>query len=424
MPVLNRATLTESPLADVHELAAEFGIEGFRKLRKPDLIGAILKSQGIEDEGPLPEPAPESEPEPDAGERAGAGRRARTGPARGRSRSERGARRERNGGEDSDRGEAPPREDKVVTGLVDLLGNGSGFVRIAGPGATDEDVYISAAQVRRCELVSGDTVSGPSRPARRSERYPSLVRVDTINGKPVDEVVAGTRFEDLAVTYPTERLELAGADKLLSDVDAVAPIGKGSRVTIAGAPHAGKSSLLRLYAEHLRESDFEKIFTVVVGVRPEEIADWGKDVEALTFAASPEAQSQAVFAAIDNARRIAARGADAVVLIDTLDGLSPGAAKRALGAARNIDGGGSLTVIATAAKPFGIETTIITLDVASARAGKSALDAGGSGTIAKDRLKAGKAVAKPRAKKAAPKAKKPAAKPRAKKPAAKKPAAK
>ena len=101
-----------------------------------------------------------------------------------------------------------------------------------------------------------------------------------------------------------------------------------------------------------------------------------------------------MFAAIDTARRIAARGGDAAVLIDTLDGLSAGAAKRALGAARNIADGGSLTVIVTATAPLGIETTIVTLDVARARASESALDAGGSGTIAKELLKAAKPAVK------------------------------
>jgi transcription termination factor Rho len=424
MAVLNRKTLTESPLADLHELAQEFGIEGFRKFRKPDLIGAILKSQDIEDEGPI-EPEPEPEPAPDREprdrDRSGSGRRPRgSGSGRGRTREERGSRRSRAGGGDEDES---PREEKVVEGVVDLAGNGSGFLRLTPPDATDEDVYISAAQVRRCELVAGDKVAGPVRPPRRSERYPSLVRIDTIDGKPADEVAEGTRFDDLPVIYPAERIKLTTTDTTLKEVDAAAPIGRGSRVTIAGAPHAGKSGVLRAYAEALGKADDIETTIVLIGVRPEELGDWSKaGADALTYAASPEAQSQAVFAAIDAARRIAARGGDAAVLVDTLDGLSAGSARRALGAARNIDGGGSLTVIATASEPLGIETTIVTLDVAKARAGKPSLDAGGTGTIAADQLNAKAAAKKPAAKKAAakPKAKKAAAK----KPAAKKPSAK
>ena len=90
-----------------------------------------------------------------------------------------------------------PAEERTVEGVVELLGNGSGFVRVDPPEPSDDDVYISAAQVRRCELVSGDVVTGPVRRPRRSERYPSLVRVDTINGTPADEVAEGTRYDDL-----------------------------------------------------------------------------------------------------------------------------------------------------------------------------------------------------------------------------------
>jgi transcription termination factor Rho len=422
MAVLNRTTLTESPLSDLHELAAEFGLEGFRKLRKSDLIGAILESQGIEDEGPPPE-APEAEPEPrQTRERGGSARRPRGGggggASRGRSREERGSRRGRGPGGDDDGPRDAPREEQVVEGTVELLGNGSGFLRLAPPEPGDDDVYISAAQVRRCELVAGDKVAGPVRPPRRSERFPSLIRVDTINGKPADEVAEGTRFDDLPVAYPAERIKLTTTDKGLKEADAAAPIGKGTRMTIAGAPHAGKSELLRAYAAAFAKVDGLETTVVLVGIRPEELGDWtDAPAYALTYAATPEAQSQAVFAAIDTARRIAARGGDAAVLIDTLDGLSAGAARRALGAARNIADGGSLTVIVAATAPIGIETTIVTLDVASARAGKSALDPGGSGTIAKEALSAKPAAS--RAKPAATRAK-PAA---AKKPAVKKPAA-
>ncbi len=90
--------------------------------------------------------------------------------------------------------------------MVELLGNGSGFLRTSPPEPSDDDVYISAAQVRRCELVSGDAVTGPMRPPRRSERYPSLVRVDTINGRPADEVAEGTHFDDLPVRVPARAL--------------------------------------------------------------------------------------------------------------------------------------------------------------------------------------------------------------------------
>ena len=103
------------------------------------------------------------------------------------------------GGRERDRDGGGDEPERVVEGVVELLGNGSGFLRVTPPEPSDDDVYISAAQVRRCELVSGDAVSGPVRRPRRSERYPSLVRVDTINGKPADEVAEGTHVRRPAV---------------------------------------------------------------------------------------------------------------------------------------------------------------------------------------------------------------------------------
>ena len=150
---------------------------------------------------------------------------------------------------DSDPGEAEEtqeptarrRRTSTVEGVVDLLGNGSGFLRVSPPDPSDGDVYISAAQVRRCELVDGDRVSGPVRPPRRSERYPSLVRVDTINGRPADEVAEGTPFEELPAKLPSERFALDGDDPTLSAIVHLTPIGRGSRVTIAGPAFAGKT---------------------------------------------------------------------------------------------------------------------------------------------------------------------------------------
>src|SRR6202011_5853777 len=98
------------------------------------------------------------------------------------------------------------------------LGNGSGFLRVNPPEPSDQDVYISAAQVRRCELVTGDRVSGPVRPPRRSERYPSLIRVDTINDTPADEVTTGTHYDDLPAAFPTERLSFGSDDPTLKAI--------------------------------------------------------------------------------------------------------------------------------------------------------------------------------------------------------------
>ncbi|MGH2833328.1 MAG: Rho termination factor N-terminal domain-containing protein, partial [Solirubrobacteraceae bacterium] len=277
-------------------------------------------------------------------------------------------------------------ETRIADGVVDLLGNGSAFLRVDPPEPSDVDVYISAAQVRRCELVSGDRVSGPVRTPRRSERYPSLIRVDTINGISADAVTEGPRFEELAITRPSERLALDSEDPTLKAIEWLTPIGLGSRTVITGASRAGKTETLRLIAGALAGREDLQLTLVLVGVRPEEIAEWGEGplppAAALNFAASPDSQGQAVERAIEGAKRTAASGAHAVVLIDTLDGLHPQSARKALASARKLAAGGSLTVIATAGRAFGGESTVIALDATLTSTGRlPALDLMASGTL-------------------------------------------
>jgi transcription termination factor Rho len=240
--------------------------------------------------------------------------------------------------------------------------------------------------VRRCELVSGDSVTGPVREPRRSERYPSLIRIDTINGRPADEVAEGTHFDDLPCTLPTERLALGSEDPTLKAIEWLTPIGKGSRVTICGEAHAGKSEALKRLAAALAVQEGLDVHVVLAAVRPEECAEWRageiEPVAALSLSASGEAQIQAIERAIDTAKRITARGGDVVVLVDAIDGLPPHVARKAMAAARNIVDGGSLTVIATATAAVGGETTIIALDRTLTRTGRfPALDLVNSGTL-------------------------------------------
>jgi transcription termination factor Rho len=432
MAVLERSELEASPLADLHTIANQVGLDGFRRLRKADLIDAILGETGAGAGDAGEEPA-------DEGERSGAGQRARRRrPLRSRRSSEEepaqdgapaaeddasstgddtaaeaGARRGRrrgaragSGGPDApeaatrgsarSRGRAGAREGaeedgaqdaaRIAAGVVEVLGNGSAFLRVDPPEPSDEDVYISAAQVRRCELVSGDRVTGPVRTPRRSERYPSLVRIDTINGASADAVSDGARYDELAVDWPRERLALGSQDRTLEAIEWLTPFGRGSRVAIVGARHAGKSETLRRMLEVLGGRDDLEVSLVLAGARPEEVAQAQEGpvapVAALTFAASSDSQDQAVERAIDAAKRVAARGADALVAIDSLDGLHPHAARRALAAARNLREGGSLTVIALAEQPLGGETTVIALDAALTSTGRQPiLDLIASGTL-------------------------------------------
>jgi transcription termination factor Rho len=447
--VLDPSALAESPLADLHLLANELGVDGYRRLRKADLIDAIVAKQAGEDyvapeAGARVKDADDSDDAPaetdgdddDAPAPARRGRRGGRGRARGRDEDDgddapakaeprsrggrgrardegdgddakaeprsRGGRGGRGGGEKTDRPEA---EDKQVEGTIELLGNGSAFVRLTDGETSDEDVYVSAAQVKRCELVSGDKVAGPMRPPRRSERFPSLVRVDTINGKPADEVSEGTRFEDLPVIFPAERLALGSEDPTVKAIEWLTPFGKGSRVTLVGPARAGKTEALRRIAGALAEQGGVELSVVLAGVRPEEVSEWQggatAPATAVTFAASSDAQGQAVEQAVEQARRVAARGSDAVVLVDSLEYVPPAVARRALAAARNIADGGSLTVIATAPAALGGETTVIALDATLTAMGRfPALDLLASGTMRPELLvgEAGaEAIAKARA---------------------------
>jgi transcription termination factor Rho len=429
--VLSRSALAGSPLADLHTLASELGLDGFRRLRKAELIEAIIERQGGD-------PAPDPEPADDAPEAVEAGgdsdsdsdshadsddgdssdddapapaRRSRGG--RGRTRRTRDADSDRDSGprsdsdsdsrSDGDDDEAPVSRGRSrrsrsaddseetgpetqVEGVVELLGNGSGFLRVSPPEPSDDDVYISAAQVRRCELVSGDRVTGPMRPPRRSERYPSLVRVDTINDRPADEVAEGTHFDDLPAVFPTERFALGADDATLKAIEWLTPVGRGSRVSIVGAPRSGKSEALRRLAVALAALEGVDVSVVLAGVRPEEIGEWTAaglaPVAAVALGASADAQGHAVERAVETAKRIAARGGHAVVLVDGLDGAHPPVARKALAAARAIRDGGSLTVVAISSAPLGGETTVIALDVALASTARfPALDLVASGTL-------------------------------------------
>ena len=451
MSVLDRSELEASPLADLHAIADQLGLEGFRRLRKADLIDAILGgSPGAGSPGQAPgESSSSSSSDGDsvaAGESKEEGDGETRAPRRRLSPRGRRSRRSAKGadeqaaqdgpsaderqtvdgqadGEDADdgdrrgstaeepavaaeraprgerpsrarggaRGRRPPREEepegaeRVTEGVVELLGNGSAFLRVHPPESSEEDVYISAAQVRRCELVSGDRVAGPLRTPRRSERYSSLIRVETINGAPAGEVSEGARYDERPVAYPSERLAIDGGDATLQAIEWLTPFGRGSRVLITGPARVGKTEILGRLLGALSGREGLEVTLLLAGVRPEEVSEWGEGPVApattLSFAASAEAQGQAVERAIETAKRTAARGGDALVLIDTLDGLHPHAARRVLAAARNLADGGSLTVLATATRPYGGETTVIALDPALAGTGGPPLDLAASGTV-------------------------------------------
>jgi transcription termination factor Rho len=375
MAVLNRKELEESPLSDLHAIASEVGIEGYRLLRREKLIDAILGDSAPSDE-PAAAASNGGDGREDDDERPR--RRARSRGGRGRSRGgrrgdedgedeapeaeARGAARDERGAEAED--EEPA---EVRSGVLDILPNGSGFMRPRPFEHSPEDVYVSPAQIRRCELRSGDEIEGPVRAPRRNERHPSLVRIDKVNG---GDAEAGPdaerkRFDDLTPVFATQRL---AAPEGLDGV----PFGRGSRVAVGGPPGAGITMLLRKLVEKLTEVDGLDVVVVLAGARPEEVTEWKRDAKVAiaggAFDRPVEEQAQAAEMAVERGKRAVEQGRDAVLVIDSLDALPPAVARRVFGAARATEEGGSLTIFAStglAGEPMRLATTRIVLDPAS-----------------------------------------------------------
>ena len=311
-------------LADLHLRARELGVPRYRMLTRDQLIAAI------EEEGP---PAPE---ETDAEEEP-----------RPRERPERAAEPER---------EEEPAEE--VTGVLDRMPQGYGFLRMSGLHEAEGDVYVSASQIRRCELRPGDEVTGPARSPRRGERHRALVRVTAVNGQAPEE--ERSHFDDLTPAPPRRRLlpPDAPGDPLVRAVDLLGPLAFGQRVLILAQPRSGRTTLLRGIGAAVSEQETH-LCVVLADERPEEVPQWERALpDAEIFAATadqePPEQVREAELAMGHAKRLAEAGQDVIALIDSLSRLAlgyrdPGRVKRMFGAGRELEeeGTGSLTVIAT-----------------------------------------------------------------------------
>src|SRR3954471_7201427 len=350
MPVLDRKELEESPLSDLHAIASELGIEGYRRLRREELIDALSGAQKA-DGGEQEEEAP---------------------PRRRRTRRTRTPKAEEKQDEPAEepKEEEPEDEHEVRQGVLDVLPNGSGFMRPDPFAHSREDVYVSPAQIRRCELRAGDQVEGPVRSPRRNERHPSLVRVDKVNGGDAEQPAERPRFEDLTPAFATQALTSPDG---LDDT----PFGRGSRVAVGGPPGSGITTLLRRIVLGLKAAHEDlDIVVVLAGVRPEEVTEWERDSSVTVagggFDRPIDEQAQAAESAVERGKRTAESGGHAVIVVDSLDALPPAAARRVFGAARATEEAGSLTVIAStgaAGEPLRQATTRIVLDAPEAGPG-------------------------------------------------------
>jgi transcription termination factor Rho len=320
--------------------------------------------------------------------RTPAGTRSRAGNAPGARRAKDGARPKAGARTANDRpmrNEPLPvlRDDDVllpVAGILDVLDNYA-FVRTEGYLPGDDDVYVSLSQVKRYGLRRGDAVTGAVRQARegeqRRDKYNPLVRVDTINGMDPEEAKRRPEFYNLTPLYPQERLRLETEPHILTTrvIDLVMPLGKGQRALIVSPPKAGKTMVLQAVANAITRNNPEcHLMVVLVDERPEEVTDMQRSVKgeviASTFDRPPQDHTTVAELAIERAKRLVELGHDVVVLLDSITRLgraynlaAPASGrilsggidstalyppKRFLGAARNIENGGSLTILATA----------------------------------------------------------------------------
>src|SRR5581483_585462 len=210
---------------------------------------------------------------------------------------------------------------EVVTGVLDRMPQGYGFLRLGGLEESEGDVYVSASQIRRCELRPGDEVSGPARPPRRGERHRALIRVESVNGQSPEE--ERTHFEDLTPAPPTRRLLAADAagDPLVRAVDLLGPLAFGQRVLIVAQPRSGRTTLLRALGGEISRTGAQ-VCVVLGDARPEEVPQWRRalpDAEIFAATADQELRDQVREAelAMGHAKRLAESGQDVVVLIDS-----------------------------------------------------------------------------------------------------------
>lgn len=261
-------------------------------------------------------------------------------------------------------------------GILEVMSEGIGFLRNDYRIGND-DVYVSQAQLRRYELRNGDLVIGQVRPPRESEKHYGLIKVETVNGLTPEDARLRPNFENLTPIFPDKRLDLETDRHTLSTrlINLIAPIGRGQRGMIVSPPKAGKTTILKQIANAISANNPE-IFLIIalIGERPEEVTDMDRSVEgevvASTFDEPVSAHVRTAEITLERAKRLVESGKDVVILLDSLTrlaraynmvvnpsgrtlsgGMDPSALyppKRFFGAARNLEEGGSLTIIATA----------------------------------------------------------------------------
>lgn len=314
---MNIVQLEEKNLSDLYKIARELNISGFSKLKKKELVFEILKAK-TEKDGFL-----------------------------------------------------------FTQGVLEIMPDGYGFLRPLKYLPSKDDIYVSPSQIRRFDLRSGDMVSGQVRHPKDGERYFALLRVEAVNECDPEQSSERLYFDALTPLYPHERIALETTKENVATrlIDLIAPIGKGQRGLIVASPKAGKTVLLKQIANSITHNNPDiKLIILLIDERPEEVTDMQRSVDAevvsSTFDELPENHVKVSEMVLERAKRLVEHGQDVVILLDSITrlarsynlvipssgrtlsgGMDPSALhkpKRFLGAARNIEEGGSLTILATA----------------------------------------------------------------------------
>ena len=266
-------------------------------------------------------------------------------------------------------------EDEIIEGILDVLPDGYGFLRGENFLSTPKDIYISPVQIRRFKLETGDLVKGIAR-CKEGEKFPSLIFVGEVNGEHPEKARKRKRFDELTPIYPCERLKLETTSNKYATriIDLISPIGKGQRGQIVAPPKVGKTTLLKEIANSIATNNPEcELIVLLIDERPEEVTDMQRSINGQiiysTFDELPEHHVKVAEMVIERAKRLVEQGRDVVVLLDSITrltraynltipssgrtlsgGIDPASLhkpKKFFGAARNIEFGGSLTILAT-----------------------------------------------------------------------------
>ena len=266
--------------------------------------------------------------------------------------------------------------DEIVEGILDILPDGYGFLRGDNYLSTPKDVYLSPIQIKRFKLDNGDIVKGISR-FKEGEKFPSLIFVGEVNGEHPEKAAKRKRFDELIPIYPTERLKLetTSNEYAMRMIDLMSPIGKGQRGMIVAPPKVGKTTLIKKIANSISKNNPEvELIVLLIDERPEEVTDMKRSINGQviysTFDELPEHHVKVAEMVLERAKRLIEQNKDVVILLDSITrlaraynlvipssgrtlsgGLDPAALhkpKKFFGAARNIENGGSLTILATA----------------------------------------------------------------------------